>query len=374
MKLKKLEIWLTDRTDSDYTYAYIRDEGKRMNSDTAQKALEFLISQKDMDPETPLQVDFIGGEPVKEYTLIQRLQEFRENFESKSGRKLNFRLIDTGYMEISQNQFLREKNISIRNSLTSMEPTDAWWYKVRSGSDVPVSGMTEKIPIIKQIFSHFQQRLVISHEKPEIKARVEKLLSDGTGDIQLIPELTTVCRSSDADDLEASMKEFSLWFKKELLNHNILPVVNAKQMLFLIHCFNEGEPYPVKNQCNNTHERVMLDVDGTFRPCRHFHLYPKWTLGNIDEGFYHSRRLSLNRYGLVMKNGCNKCAARFFCAGPCLSASAIYTENYIRPLGYHCLFTTLLTEMMEYVYNTLIMENPEVLEWTLKTIGNPMGR
>lgn len=374
MKLKKLEIWLTDKTDLDYTYAYVRDEGKSMDSNIAQKALELFVKQKDIDPEIPLQVDFIGGQPVKEYNLIPLLQEYREHLESTSGKKLNFRLIDTGYMGTEQKKFLRDKNISLRSSLTSMEPTDAWWYKVKSANDLPIPSMAEKIPIIKQTFTDFQYRMVISREKPEIKARVEKLLSDGVKNIQFIPKLTTICHSSDATDLEASMKEFALWFKKELLSHNIIPIVNAKQMLFLIHRFNEGNPYPVKNQCNNTHERVMLDVDGVFRPCRHFHLYPKWSLGNIEDGFYHPRRLSLNRYGLVIKNGCNKCIARFFCAGPCLSAAGVYAEHYIRPMGYHCLFTTLMVEMMEFIHDTLTVENPDVLEWMLKEIGNPMGR
>lgn len=373
MDLKKLEIWMGDKTDLDYRYAFTRNEGKKMDYNTAKKALEIFTKTEYARSNGDLQVDLIGGEPLLEYKLITGLQEYRENYESHTGKKLNFRLITTGFMDDAKRQYFKKKKIALKSSLNSMEPTDAWWYRVESGSDLPTPSMSARIPIIRKTFPDFQYRLVISPKKPAIKSRIENLIGHREDNIHLIPQHITYFEYDQFTDLRDSMQEYALWFKKRLLRKYIPPVLNSKRMLFLIHRFNEGRPYPIKNHCNNTYERVMLDVDGTFRTCRHFDLYPKWSLGNIDDGFYHPRRKSLYRYGMVIKNGCRKCIARFFCAGPCISTACVYAESYIRPMGYHCLFTTLLTENMEFVYNSLKTENPDILEWTLEQIGNPMG-
>lgn len=370
-ELKKLEIWLADESNLNYQYAFTRKKNQTMKFDTARKALELFI--KTPGSERDLKVDFIGGNPIKDFDVLKQLQQVRENLEQKHERKLNFRVVAAGDLNIQQAKFFKDKKITLRSSLSSMEPTDAWWYDVKSDQDLPDPSMITKIPVIKNSFPDFQFRLIISRDNPAIKKRVEKLAEAGYKNIQLIPRLSRKCTPQDAPELTTAMQEFGQWFGTELIAGRVPTIVNARRMLFLIHRFNEDNPYPVKNHCINTNERVMLDVDGQFRTCRHFDVYPAWTLGNIEDGIY-GRRISLYRYGQVIKHSCQRCVARFFCAGPCPTVSSVYAESRNYPMGYHCLFTKLLTETMEHIYNTLEVENPDILESALKEIGNPMGR
>jgi radical SAM protein with 4Fe4S-binding SPASM domain len=366
MIIRKIEIWTGGETDLGYCYSCVPDKGGRMEPGTTRRALELLVKDESGSVSPNLQVDFIGQEPMKEFDMVAQLQEYREFVEAKNGRRLHFRVITAGSLDDEKMKFLLDNGITLRNSLTSMEPTDEWWHGKKGEGDTPSGTLKKKIPSIRKTFGEFQHRLVISRENFEIRKRVEAQQELGAESVLLTPRLTTTCTPDDAPSLKASMDDYAQWLKEGILAGNMPPVVNSTRLLHMIHRFNLGDPVPIKNHCNDTCQRVMLDTDGIFRPCRHFHLYPRWSLGNVEEGVFHSRRLNLFRYGNVRKGGCRKCIARFYCSGPCISASAVYAESQNYPMGYHCLFTKMHTEAMDCLYNLMKVENPEALWKCLK--------
>jgi len=372
MDLKKLEIWLTDKSDMEYNYGYVRDEDETIDLSIAKKAMEKFATTKSTGANTELQVDIIGGEPTLEFDMIKKLQEQKESLENGNGKTLKLRVMTSGILSQDQKTYIPKKKIFLRNRLTSMEPTDEWWYGIKDDSDTLSPTLNTKVTKIKETFPEFHHRLIVSRNNPAFKDRVENLMEDGVENIFMIPKLINECSLEDTPNLRESMDEYGNWFKAKLLENIIPPVVNSKRLLYMIHRFQEGNPVQVKNRCNNTYERVTLVPDGIFRTCRHSHVYPKWTLGNISDGFYDPRRKNLYRYGLIMKGGCRKCVGRFYCAGPCISIASVYADNEYFPMGYHCLFIKLHTEIMEYIYNTLKIENPDVLEQTLNNLNIQM--
>ncbi|MCE1248228.1 MAG: SPASM domain-containing protein [Firmicutes bacterium] len=349
--LKKIEIWLNDDPKFDYWYAYTPNKGRTTTGETVEKTVA-LMNKSTMASEVKL--DFIGADSHESQNIIANIcAETKSEFGSNA--KTSYRIISAGKNIDKVSSLLNSGELSSRSSLTPMDPTDAWWYSVTDNK-------TDKSEFH---YDGAPYRLFISSEQPSVIDRVEALIEQGKESILLIPVLTTKCLRSDAVNFRTSMKDFGDALLAGIKERRFLPVFNAEQMFYLIHRFYENNPVKLKNRCNNTDERVLLDSDGSFRPCRHYDVYPKYNLGNIEDGIYHKRRVSLHRYGLVMRNGCNRCSARFYCAGPCPSVASVYMENYIRPMGYHCLFTVLLQETIEYVYNKLRFEDSDSLIWAL---------
>ena len=278
-QLKKMEIWMGDQSNLDYRYAFVRRDCQKMDAATAVKAIGHFVNSSDSSESGDLRIDFIGGEPMLEHKTISSILDNSVDIQKKSGKNLKFRIITNGLHDSDQRDLIKNSGLEVRNSLTSMNPTDSWWHDAPDDDGPP----EDKITGIKTTFNEFHHRLIISRDNPGIKERVEKLLDAGAEAILLVPRMKMACTTQDGPAAEESMKEYTGWFKSKLVAGEVPPVVNSIRLLSMIHAASEGNPVTVKNHCSNTHERLTLDTDETFRTCRHFSEYPGWSLGNVED-------------------------------------------------------------------------------------------
>jgi radical SAM protein with 4Fe4S-binding SPASM domain len=364
--LKKLEIWLNDNNAVNYDYAFTGKGIEKTESMTALKGLNTFLAHRNLQDD--LQIDMVGGESSRPVDFYDEVVKKGTSAAVKNGKKLNFRLITSGILSKELEDFTAKNNVSLRSSISPMEPTDIWWYGQNSDNRPESSS----VKTVKERFGSFQHRVRISQQQPEIMNRIESLAVEKMESILLTVNLHNNFKKSDEDDLIESLDSFSSWVLKSLLDGVIPPVVNVKQALFLWHQKNSGNPYPLKNRCNNTNERILLDSEGIFRTCRHYPEYSTWKLGDAESGISESRRMNLHRYGIVVRDGCRNCTAVDFCAGPCISAASVYAESYFRPMGYFCLFTTLLFDTIGKIYTFILKKHPNLPDDIIRQIGNPM--
>jgi len=283
---------------------------------TGRQALDFLIARSGQAKN--LEVDFFGGEPLLNWSVIKQLVQYGREMEPSTGKRFNFTLttnavlLDDGIMD-----YIIENDISVILSLDGRCSTNDQHRIMNNG----VGSYDIIVPKIKQMVA----RNPISHY---IRGTFTKGNLDFSRDLRHIVEL-----GFDAVSLEPAVGSANPY----AIQASDLPAVLAEydrltELLYSLHC--EGRDihffhYNLDLQkgpclakrlsgCGAGVEYLVITPEGDIYPCHQFVGESQFLMGNIDNAKLDEAIVATfagNR--LQDKETCRKCWARNYCGGGC---------------------------------------------------------
>lgn len=274
-----------------YCYLVGKNNKERMNLETAKMAVDYILTSPDLFAEDEVAWAFIGGEPLLEIELIDKISDYIK----KQMYRLDHRWFDSYMLNITTNginyaekkvQDFIEKNKTHVNIGITIDGTETKhninrvYKKTGKGSYCDI---IKNIPLWLNQFPETATKVTISSEDiPYIKESVIHIFNLGINNVYINVVFEKVWRNGDDFLYEQQLTELADY----IIDNNLY---NTKMCSF----FDEkiGKPLDYKHNNNWCGAGKMLSIDaaGNFYPCTRFAQYSlrdkdAWIIGNIHDG------------------------------------------------------------------------------------------
>ena len=289
-----------------YCYLVGKNSNERMTWDVAQKAIDYILDREDLFREKSVVWDFIGGEPMLEIELIDKICDYIkiEMFRRDHHwfRSYRFSLTTNGinYHEQRVQRFI-EKNKSHLSIGLTIDGTKAKhdinrvYKNSGKGSYIDV---VRNIPLWMKQFPFESTKVTIS--SPDIPYIVESVLhiySLGIHQVNINCVFEDVWKDGD-----------EVLFEEQLVKLADAIIDNDYYKDYVCTFFSENIGKPLDPELDNQNwcgagKMLAIDAAGNFYPCTRFAAYslrskPAWIIGNIYDGIDKNKLrpfLTLNR-------------------------------------------------------------------------------
>lgn len=274
-----------------YCYLVGKNSSEKMSFDIAKRSLDYILNHSDLFPEQSVELDFIGGEPMIEVDLIDKIcdyfkvEAYRLNHPWFNHYRFSFATNGLQYDTPSVQRFLlkNQDHISVEITIdgTKQKHDLNRIYKNGQGS---YENVVRNIPLWQKQFPHCGTKVTISHaDLPYITESVLHLYSLGIHQVNINVVFEDVWEEGD-----------DFVFEKQLLTlaDEIIDKELYKDYVCSFFVENIGKPLnPIFDNGNWCGSGKMLAIDaaGNFYPCTRFAQYSlrekkAWMIGNVNDG------------------------------------------------------------------------------------------
>ena len=301
-----------------------------MSYDVGKRALDFLIENS--GTRTNLEVDFFGGEPLMNFSVVKDLVKYARSIEKEKGKNFRFTLTTNGVL--IDDDVIDFANKEMSNVVLSLDGRKEVHDRYRV--DYNGKGSWEKIlPKFQKLVKerdnkNYYMRGTFTHFNPDFLEDIKEMLKHGFTELSMEP---VVCAKGD---------------KNELTEDDIKIVLSQYEKLaeFMLEKKNEGKPFTFYHYmidlkggpciykrisgCGSGTEYMAVTPTGDLYPCHQFVGEEKFKLGNIYDGVTNKaitkEFLDCNVYA---RKDCKGCWAKLYCSGGC-SANAYHATGSVR--------------------------------------------
>ncbi len=314
-----------------YCFASQGDFGmapRLMTLDTGKKALDFLIANSGAGQN--LEVDFFGGEPLLNITVIKEMVHYARQMEAATGKKFNFTLTTNAVLlDEDIEDFIIANDISIILSLDGRPTINDQHRILKDGSGTydlilpKIRHMVARNPVscyIRGTFTRFNL---------DFCDDLRHLAEQGFDAISLEPAVGPANPFSvTATDLPLVLAEY------ERLTELLISFHRVEKHIHFFHYNLDLQKGPCLAKrysgCGAGVEYLAVTPEGDIYPCHQFVGERAFLMGNIfdsqlDRGV--ADRFAGNRLG--DKPHCRGCWARNYCGGGC-HANAYHANGDMR--------------------------------------------
>ena len=310
-----------------YCYLVGKNDKHRMSWDVAKKGIDYILANEDDYPEESVIWDFIGGEPLLEIELIDRIcdyiktEMYRLNHHWFNSYRFNFTTNGINYDTPKIQQFIK-KNFSHTSISITIDGTERKHdiNRVFKTSDQKEYGsyksVVKNIPLWLKQFPMAGTKVTISSpDIPYIKESVMHLYSLGIHEVNINCVFENVWKDGD----DALFEEQLMQLADEIID-------GGYYKDYACYFFSEaiGKPMdPIKQNTNwcGSGKMLALDASGYFYPCNRFVDFslreksPR-IIGSVDAGIDKNKLrpyLALDRVS-QSKRECINCDVASGCA------------------------------------------------------------
>lgn len=300
-----------------YCYLVGKNDRERMSFDTAKRAIDYILDNKDIFDETSVVWEFIGGEPFLEIDLIDKICDyikielFKKNHPWFNSYRFSFATNGINYSSKKVQNYIC-KNIDHLSIAITIDGTkrkhdlNRIYKHTGNGS---YDDVVKNIPLWSKQFPRGGTKVTVSSEDiPYIYESVLHLYNLGIHEVNINVVYEDVWK--DGDDL---LFEKQLLMLADTIIDNELYKENACSF------FSEyiGKPIDLsvndKNWCG-AGKMLSIDAAGNFYPCTRFAQYSlrekkAWMIGNIRDGVNLNRLRPFHSLDLTTQSPeeCIKC-------------------------------------------------------------------
>lgn len=309
-----------------YCYLVGKNSNERMSWDVARTAIDYILDHENDYNEESVVWDFIGGEPLLEIELIDKIcdyikiEMFRKNHHWFNSYRFSISTNGINYDSDRVQRFIAKNHDHLSIGITidgTREKHDL--NRVWKG-DGPERGsykdVVKNIPLWLEQFPGSATKVTISSEDiPYIKESVLHLYSLGITNVSINTVFEDVWKEGDDILLENQLLELA----DEIIDGGYYKTHFCSFFMDSI-----GKPMPIElnneNWCG-AGKMLAIDAAGNFYPCTRFAQYSlrekkARIVGNIRDGIDHNSLrpfLSLNR-SIQSKQECVDCEVASGCA------------------------------------------------------------
>lgn len=295
---KSITFIVTEDCNLVCKYCYITGKNKtnKMTLETGKKAVDFILNHRDDFPETNVTWEFIGGEPLLEIELIDKLTDY---IKSEMFR-LNHPWFDNYRLNISSNGLLYDspavqryiqKNINFLSIGLSVDGNKEKHdlQRVKPDGSGSFDEVSKNVPLwLKQFPTSSTKATFASSDLGFLKDSIIALYELGIHSIAANVIFENDWKNGDDDILETQLKELADY----ILDNKLWDKFNCT-------FFSDSIGYPLtkelveQNFCG-AGKMLAIDHQGKFYPCVRFADYSMnkqegLVLGDIENGYDYDR-------------------------------------------------------------------------------------
>ena len=307
-----------------------------MNEETAKAAVDFLI--KNSGNRKVLEMDFFGGEPLMNLSVIKATVAYAKEEAAKVGKKFLF--TTTTNALLLNDDTIRFFNEEMENVVLSIDGRKEVHDAIRKSMNGKGTFdlIIDKIKNFVSLRGNksYYVRGTFTAKNLDFSKDVIFLADEGFDSISMEPVVT------DIDDLQIKKEhlerineEYETLCEKYLDYHK-----NGKGFNFFH--FNidlEGGPCLSKrvSACGAGNEYFSVTPNGDLYPCHQFAGNEKFKMGNVDEGITRPDiREQFKNSCLFTRKKCENCFAKFICSGGCSANNYNFNGDVNEPYETTC--------------------------------------
>ena len=289
-----------------------------MSYEVGKKALDFLVANS--GNRVNLEVDFFGGEPLLNWTVVKDLVTYGRSLEAPHNKKFRFTLTTNGVMlDDDILEFVNREMANVVLSIDGRKKVHDLMRPHRGGQ----GSYDEVVPKYKRVAQSRNQmnyyvRGTFTRNNLDFTEDVKHLADEGFEQISVEPVVAPdtadyALRDEDVPAILAEYDKLALEYirrKKEGKGFNFFH--------FMIDL--EGGPCVAKrlSGCGSGTEYLAVTPWGDFYPCHQFVGQEEFLMGNVDEGIIRTDiRDTFKTCNVYAKEKCKDCFAKFYCSGGC---------------------------------------------------------
>lgn len=275
-----------------YCYLVGKNQSERMSFDTAKRAVDYILSSKDLFPEETVIWDFIGGEPFLEVKLIDEIVDyiktemFRLDHPWFNSYMISLTTNGLNYHTEKVQEFILKNHNHLSVGLTiDGTPEKHDLNRVYKGTNRgSYNDVVKNIPLwIKQFPNDGTKVTISSSDIPYICESVMHLFSLGIREIHINCVFEDVWKDGDDVLFEEQLVQLAdQLIEKELYKDYVCSFFDQ----------NIGKPLNKTLQNENwcgAGSMLSIDANGFFYPCTRFAQYSLRSkkariIGNINDG------------------------------------------------------------------------------------------
>lgn len=331
-----------------YCFAKQGNFGKKkslMPEEIAKEALLFLV--KSSGERVNLEVDFFGGEPLLNFSVVSNSIRYARELEKRYNKKFRFTLTTNGTIKTKEFlKLLEEEDINLILSLDGPESVHNKFRHFPDGSgsyQVVINNIKEFLKVKKD--SNYYIRGTFTRETPHFASSLAYLAELGLQNISLEP---AVGSKDDPfvfkiDDIPFLLEEY-----ERLLDVCIEKKINFFH--FNLNIYRSPCIYKRIKGCGAGSEYLTVTPEGFLYPCHQLVGRKEFLLGNVKKGiFFKEVKESFISQDVFARTPCNNCWAKFLCSGGCLSNAYNYWGDFSRPHPVECALQKKRLELALYL-------------------------
>ena len=326
-----------------------------MPLEVALKAVDWLVAHSGR--RRHLEIDFFGGEPLLNWSIIPAVVEHARKYEDKV---FAFTLTTNGLLLTEDKiDFLNRENIQVVMSLDGRQHIHDAMRPPAGGS---YSTYNRGVPRFLQLASsrnhrNYYIRGTYTNANLDFTADVRHLVELGFREISLEPVVSLDGPFALGDEhvpiiLQEyeRLAEFYLAKRREGAPFNFF---HFQVDLFKGPCLHKR-----LTGCGAGYEYLAVTPQGEIYPCHQFVGRDGFLMGHVEEGGLDPSITRLFREAhLFNKEGCPDCWARYFCGGGCHANAHLFNGDIHRPHEGTCLLHKKRLECSFYIQSQLRLDS-----------------
>jgi len=280
-----------------YCYLAGKNNMERMNFETAKKAVDYILSNRDMKSENSVIWEFIGGEPFLEIELIEKISDYiKEQMFIKNHPwfdSYRFSISTNGllYADRRVQEYIRKNRTHLSIGMTidgTREKHNLQRVYKYTGAGT-YDDVVKNIPLWLEQFPGAGTKVTVSHDDlPFVCESVLHLFSLGIRDVNINPVFEDVWHDGDDELFEQQLMTLAdeMIEKEWYMNHFC--------SFFSEHIGKPQDPvWENQNWCG-AGKMLAIDAAGNFYPCVRFAKFSLSNreaiiIGNVYEGIDQNR-------------------------------------------------------------------------------------
>ncbi len=308
-----------------------------MSFEVGKRALDFLVENS--GTRRNLEVDFFGGEPLMNFTVVKQLVEYARSIEKEKGKNFRFTLTTNGML--IDDDVIEFSNREMSNVVLSLDGRKEVHDRFRV--DYQGRGSWEQIVPKFQKFvkargnRNYYMRGTFTHANPDFLEDIKTMLELGFTELSMEP---VVCASDDPSALTEEDKTVVMKQYEDLAELMLKRNREGNPFTFYHYMIDlKGGPciYKRVSGCGSGTEYMAVTPWGDLYPCHQFVGEEKFRLGSVFEGVTNTEIqdefMSCNVY---TRPECADCWAKLYCSGGC-AANAYHATGSVKGVySYGC--------------------------------------
>lgn len=292
-KAKTVSFIVTEDCQLACKYCYLVGKNKksRMGFDTARKAVNYLLKEREIFTEKSIIWEFIGGEPFLEIDLIDQVsdyikrQMFIEDHPWFNSYRFNFSTNGLLYHTKAVQDYIKKNKTHISIGITidgTKQKHDL--QRVYTNGRGSYDDVVKNIPLwLKQFPEASTKVTVASNDIPFIKESVLHLWNLGIKEVDINVVFEDAWKSGDDRLFEEQLIQLADTILSERLYRDYTCSFFQENIGTIMDCVTDNQ-----NWCG-AGRMLSIDHEGNFYPCTRFAQYSlqnkkPWIVGNIEEG------------------------------------------------------------------------------------------
>lgn len=361
-----LDLHVIDDCNLRCKYCYVEESCKKdkipqeMSEEIIEKAYRFAL--RSFPNAKNVSITLYGGEPLlfwkKFHFLVEKAKEIFKDKKVMIGFPTNGTIVSDEILA-----FLKKNNISFQLSLDGSKKEQDLLRPMANGKGTSEI-INKNLPKFKEIRDHLGVRSTITPYNMNLPELFRFFKEKGFKKITFC-----ACSSCQNDFLIREQDLPGLFHQWDLLAD-----------LYLEHLFEENSPIQIQpifsmltalhfgekkyNFCGSGKNLLAVSTDGGIYACHRFIGNEKYKIGDLDQGFYEdsSLRKDLFARSVETEKDCEKCFAKYLCAGGCFhERSQLFSQTFCQ------IYTHLLAQAIR-IYVELEIHHPAAFERMVKKL------